>query len=311
MGGFFFKLPRKANRSMTALAVAMTAVQWDATQSRPPLTSREFGGAMSVLVRRWRGVSPDIEQPALDHHYVTLHLGGPKRVRRRCGGANTISDVAEGAYSVMPAGSACSWSTQGPIDFAHVYLKPAMLDNVIAAEFDRDPRQVSLKDVMGARDPLLGALLAGLVEAVGRKERASRLYWEGYLHTFVCRLLQVHSTLASVAAPAPHGLAPSRVRRVLEFVENHLADDIGLLDLAATAGVSPFHFTRGFRRATGATPYAFLTRRRLERAKSLLDDTELSLANVARACGFASHGQFSSMFKRGLGISPSRYRLRH
>ncbi|MBC7768916.1 MAG: helix-turn-helix transcriptional regulator [Phycisphaerales bacterium] len=137
-----------------------------------------------------------------------------------------------------------------------------------------------------------------------------RLYWEGLAHTPVCRLLQLHSTLPSIGASAPHVLAPFRVSLVIEFVEANLARDIGLSELAAVAGVSVFHFSRGFRRATSLAPYAFVIHRRLEHAKVLLRETQLPLAAVAEACGFRSHSQFSTMFKRVAGLSPNHYRAR-
>ena len=294
---------------MSAVA-ALSPLSWGATLSHPPVASGRPESSTPVLVRRWRGVTADIDQPALDHHYLTLHLGGPKRIRRAGAGREVRADVAEGAYSVTPAGSAFHWRTEGPIDFAHVYLPPAALHQVVAAEFDRDPRVVAMNDALGARDPLLEAMLRILAEAPCGSERPGRLYWDGFLHTLLCRLLHLHSTVTATGRPALHGLAPYKVRRVLDFMEANLDRDIGLSDLAAAAGVSPFHFTRGFHRATGQAPYAFLVHRRLERAKTLLTSTDAPLAEVARACGFNSHDHFSSMFKRSAGLSPSRYRNR-
>lgn len=289
---------------------ALDPLRWGETLSGPPISSGRLSSSAPILVRRWRGVTPDIDQPALDHHYLTLHLGGPKRIRRTGSGPQVCSDLAEGAYSVTPAGSAFHWRTEGPVDFAHVYLPPAAIDQVVAAEFDRDPQVVSLRDPLGARDPLLEAMLKILADALDAEERPGRLYWDGFFHTLLCRLLHLHSTVSEAARPALHGLAPSRVRRVLDYIEANLDQHIGLSELASTAGVSPFHFTRGFHRATGHAPYAFLVLRRLERAKVLLTDTDAPLFEVARACGFNSHGQFSTMFKRAAGVSPSRYRGR-
>jgi len=196
------------------------------------------------------------------------------------------------------------------VDFAHVYLRPSSFDEVISREFDRDARRVSLHDSLGARDPLVEALLATLANSLDADRHPSRLYWDGLMHTLVCRLLHLHSTVASVTALAPHILAPGKVGRVVEFVEANLSEDIGLSDLAAVASVSSFHFSRGFHRATGFAPYAFLVHRRIERAKALLRETDLSLGRIAGACGFGSHSQFSTMFKQGVGVSPSHYRMR-
>lgn len=289
---------------------ALNPLQWGETLLGEPVASVRLTASAPILVRRWRGVCPDIEQPPLDHHYITLHLGGAKRIRRTGEGREAWNEIAEGAYSVTPAGSAFRWRTEGPVDFVHLYLRPSSLDEVIAGEFDRDARRVALHDALGARDPLLEALMGTLADSLTAEKRPSRLYWDGVAHTLTCRLLSLHSTVATTRAQAPHILAPARVERVLAFMDANLATDIALSDLAAVAGVSVFHFIRGFRQATGRTPYECLIHRRLERAKALLRESDLPLSNVARACGFNSAGQFSVMFKRVAGVCPSRYRAR-
>lgn len=283
---------------------------WGETLSGAPLFSGRLPASSPVLVRRWTGVNPEIDQPPLDHHYFTLHLGGPKRIRRAGEGREAIGLIAEGSYSVTPAGSAFTWATEGPIDFAHIYLKPSSLDDVMAREFDRDPRRVSVGDTLGARDPLMESLLAVVSDSLTAAQQPSRAYWDGLMHTLSCRLLHLHSTVAS-SPRGLHLLAPTKVARVIEFIRANLALDIGVLDMARVAGVSPFHFSRGFRRATGLTPYAFLIQRRIERAKELLLERRMSISDVARACGFATHSQFSTMFKRVTGISPSHHRARY
>jgi len=288
----------------------LTPLEWNRSLSNGPVLSGRLRASTPLLVRRWKGISPDIEQPPLDHHYITLHLGGPKRIRRVGGGREADNDVAEGAYSITPAGSAFAWRTQGPVDFAHIYLRPSSFDDVISREFDKDAGRVSLYDALGARDALAEALLAIVADSLTSKTQPSRLYWDSLMHTLLCRLLCLHSTVTSTSARAQHILAPRRVALVIEFIEAHLPDDIGLSDLAEVAGVSSFHFSRGFHRATGSAPYAFLIHRRLEHARELLRDTDQPLGDIALACGFASHSRFSTMFKRAMGVSPSRYRTR-
>lgn len=295
------------SRSDTAL---LTPLEWNRTLSGAPVSSGSLTASTPILVRRWTGVSSIIEQPPLDHHYVTLHLGGPKRIRRKGDGREAHNEIADGAYSISPAGSAFDWRTEGPVDFAHVYFRPSTIDDVIGREFDRDARTVALQDTLGARDPLAEALLAIAAGSLTSNRQPSRLYWDGLTHTLICQLLHLHSTVASTGASSPHILAPGRVTRVIDFIESHLGDDIGLSELAKVAGVSSFHFCRGFKRATGSAPYAFMIRRRLEHARELLRETEQPLGEIALACGFASHSRFSTMFKRATGISPSHYRMR-
>ncbi len=286
----------------------LSPIEWGETLSGAPLSSVRLAASTPILARRWRGVSPRIEQPPLDHHYATLHLGGGKRIRRRGEGRVADHVIADRAYSFTPAGSAFSWSTVGPIDFAHVYLPPSIFQDMAALEFDRDPRAVSLQDGLGLNDGLTAAVLSELSSGLAEGARGDRLYLDGLVHTLAYRLLTVHSDLSIVRTRAPQALSPVRVRRVAEHVEAHLTGALSLADLASTAGVSPYHFSRAFRRATGVSPYRFVVQRRLERAKVLLATEGLSIAAVGLACGFASAAHFSTTFRKAVGVNPARWR---
>jgi AraC family transcriptional regulator len=99
-----------------------------------------------------------------------------------------------------------------------------------------------------------------------------------------------------------------QLTRVKSFVEENLSASIGVDDLAAVAGLSPFHFARQFRKATGVTPLRFVMSRRVERAKDLLLEDDLTLADVGLAVGFADQSHFTSVFKRFTGLPPRRWR---
>lgn len=105
-------------------------------------------------------------------------------------------------------------------------------------------------------------------------------------------------------------LSPPRLARVIEFVEARLDDEISLGDMAAVAGLSPFHFSRVFKLATGETPYQFIGSRRLERARDLLAMSDVPLAELALNCGFSSQSHFTAAFTQAVGLSPGRYRKR-
>ncbi len=281
---------------------------WGETLSGSPEIDVRVRAAIPALIRRWKDIAPVIDQPSLDQHYVSLHLAGPKRVHRSGDGRTLSRDVGSSAYSVAPAGSTFGWRTEGPIDFVHVYLDPRNVDQVVAAEFDRDPRGVALQDALGAQDPLIEPLILALLREVSMNGGPDRAYIDALMHMLVLHLLRLHTNLRFEGARLRLALAPHRLRRALDYIEAMIAEPIGLTEIAAAAGVSSYHFCRGFRQATGATPYAYLIERRVVRARSLLTKSDLPLAEIALRCGFASHSQFSRAFKRHGGVSPHRYR---
>ena len=285
-----------------------TPETWAASLGGPPAVCSDVAGWRSGLLRRWTSVPGAIRQPPIDHHYVVLHLGGPKQVTRTGEGRTVRAQVAEGALTLVPAGTRYDWSTVGPIDFAHLYVHPSRLNSFIASRFDRDPAAVTLDEQVGFEDPLLAILIREMLDQVSRPGAGSGAYLDCMLDLAVAHLAHRHSTLSGVTPPARHALAPARLRRVLSFAEQRLAEPLALADLAKVAGLSRFHFSRAFRNATGEPPLAYLTRQRVEAAKRLLRETDLPMTEVARRSGHTSPSQFATSFRRRTGQTPSHFR---
>jgi len=98
------------------------------------------------------------------------------------------------------------------------------------------------------------------------------------------------------------------LRRARDFIDREYAEPLDLDAMAGEAGYSRFHFARAFAAAYGETPRTYLTRRRIERAKTLLRSANLSVTEICFLVGFASLGSFSTRFRALVGTSPSEYR---
>ncbi|MGP0174940.1 AraC family ligand binding domain-containing protein [Pseudomonas sp. NCHU5208] len=120
-------------------------------------------------------------------------------------------------------------------------------------------------------------------------------------------LLLLFRRHARVAAPRTAGREPQAVARARELLSEHLAEPPSLEALAGQVGLSPFHFARVFRRATGLPPHAWLKQRRLEQARALLREGCAPLS-VAMQLGFADQSHLSRQFKQAYGIAPGEYR---
>jgi AraC family transcriptional regulator len=287
----------------------LTPDAWSKCLSGLPTLDRSVPALVPALVRRWQGIDPQISQASLDQHFVSIHLGGAKRLHRRGEGHYRTRDIADVSFSIVPAGAAFEWNTEGPVDFAHIYFDPAIVDHVIADAFDRDPSSVVLQEGLGDRDPLLATLALSLLEELD-SEALHRAYLDDLTHLLLCRILRLHSNANSSTVGARHTLAPFRLRRAIEFIESNLSRPIGVAEIAMASGISAYHFSRAFRQATGRAPYAYLTERRIECAKLMLARHETTLTAIAQHCGFSSLSQFSRTFRQETGATPSSFRDR-
>ncbi len=117
---------------------------------------------------------------------------------------------------------------------------------------------------------------------------------------------------SGVGVPASEGVGVLEGRQPLEliksFIDRNYAKQLTVAALARRARLSPFHFIRSFRAATGLTPHQYVRERRLERARHLLSTTPMPVTDVCQAVGFASLGSFSALFRRATGLSPIAFR---
>ena len=98
------------------------------------------------------------------------------------------------------------------------------------------------------------------------------------------------------------------LRTALDYVGDNLAEDLTHSGIAREVNLSPYHFARMFKRSTGLSPHQYVVRRRIERAKELLTNTDLPVGVVARRVGFASSSHFAQQFGRIVGVAPSALR---
>ena len=127
--------------------------------------------------------------------------------------------------------------------------------------------------------------------------------------TLAARLLHKYSDSEATTPiePATHGLDQIRLRRVLDYITEHISDEITLENLAEIAGYSAFHFARKFTLAMGISPGRYLSHKRLEHAMEELAAGRLPLAEIAFNAQFSSQASFTRAFHRATGMTPKEY----
>jgi AraC family transcriptional regulator len=171
-----------------------------------------------------------------------------------------------------------------------------------AATGARAPR---LMERHAAVDPFLREVGNGLRNALAGQ---GGLYLESLSTVVAVHLARNYCEPPTRRTPGA-GLAPAKVARVHAFIAERIRESLRVEQLAATVHISPFHFARLFKQATGHSPHVYLTVQRVEHAKHLLKTTDLPLVEVGARAGFQTQGHFTGVFHRYAGLTPRVFRL--
>jgi len=170
--------------------------------------------------------------------------------------------------------------------------------------------RAELRPQLNLTDPQIASLCRLLQADLEAGCRSGPLYGELVGAALAVQLVR-HCSATELEGVSRGGLSPARLRRVFEYIEANLDVNMRLNMLAEQVGVSAFHFSRLFKQSTGSSPHQYLLRRRLDRAKTLLRQPQISLAEVSASTGFADQSHFTKVFRQFVGVTPSEFRCQH
>jgi AraC-like DNA-binding protein len=195
-----------------------------------------------------------------------------------------------------------------PAHALHFYLPLATLNAFAAQEGIPAISDLIYQPGGGRDDPVMRHVSQAVLAEFEAPLGASGLLLDQLLNAVCAHTLGRYGTTRAVMHRAAGGLAPWQERHAKEMMNECLDGDVSLSDLARECRLSVTHFVRAFRRSTGLSPHQWLLARRIDRAKSFLAESDLSLAEIALACGFWDQSHFTRMFTASVGTSPGRWR---
>ncbi len=255
--------------------------------------------------------------PAMSDISLILFTGGAMRMaQRRANGPWKALYVRSGDLILRPGTGTfyeVRWKSLSsvPTQTLHLRLSKDLLSRTASEVAGYDPTHLSLEERSGFQDPLLTQISFALWRELEHGSPAGKLYAQTAAQMLAVHLLR-HYTAGGGAIEEPsQGLTHQQMRRVMDFVQTHLSQDLSLEVLAQQVGFSPYHFARLFRQTAGESPHQFVLRQRIERAQFLLKKKDVPLAHVALESGFANQSHLTKIFKRHIGITPRTYRQDH
>jgi AraC family transcriptional regulator len=260
---------------------------------------------LTAGIYREDAVAEEFETTAVPELLLVVVTSGSYRIESAKAGRWAGTTYHPGSVGVTAPGcsSVLRWTSTGSAPLESVQLR-LPLDLLDQTRHELAAPAAVLPDVLSLDDAFVAATGAALGSAV--RQRAPALYADTLARALAAHL--VRPTGPAATSRPPHGLDPQTLRRVVDYMREHVADDPGLAELAAVANYSVFHFLRLFRESTGTTPHRYVVGLRMRRAAELLKRTDRPVTLIATDCGYRSPGQFSAAFRREFGCTPGTYR---
>jgi AraC family transcriptional regulator len=250
--------------------------------------------------------------PATTEPLIVWTISGQAIAQERENNGPWVSSSLKKGSLYVTAGGApyeFQWRTLTPERYVVmiVVLSLPLFNEALEDVFGADAKHARLRDVSGFDDPHLGTLLEALREEVGRRT-ASRLYVRGLGQALAVHLARNYTALTAESRADTSSLPGFKLRRITDWMREHLAEEFSLGRLAQQAEMSEFHFNRLFKRATGIPPSQYQIKLRMEVARRLLRETSQSVITVANEVGYSNPSHFAQVFRKEAGLSPSHYR---
>lgn len=192
-------------------------------------------------------------------------------------------------------------------EYVNLFLEPAFLHRIADEHglpaVQIDPRVIFI-------DPTILHIAQLLKSEVISGGLAGDLYVESLRNLLAIHLLRNYSGGSEIGKEDAPKIDDLQLKRVRDYIEANLAEELTIADLAGLIPMSQFHFARAFKAAIGEPPHRYVTQRRIEQAKVLLSVTKLSVAEVAYRVGFSNQSHFTAQFRKIAGVTPKHYRDR-
>lgn len=276
-----------------------------------PIISSQTLGWQSLVVEEFKQPPGSVFVPqSYTGHFIALCLAPhPYRIHQVVGDRRYTGIYVKGDISITPADVPAWYRAEGDDHYLCVEMSADFLQSIAqeAPELNRDC--LELLTEFRVRDLQIEQTLMQLRRELHHGDGyLGRLYVDSLANVLAVNLLRGYSTTVPRIASSQGGLGDRQFLKLSEYINENLDQDIKLADLAQLIGVSQFHFSRLFKRYMGISPHQYLLQQRLERAKQLLKNTKLAIADIALECGFNSQSHLGKYFQKLTGMTPGNYR---
>ncbi|HET6976392.1 MAG TPA: AraC family transcriptional regulator [Pyrinomonadaceae bacterium] len=251
--------------------------------------------------------------PASDDHCIVKNLGEESFFINVVPGKRRFEGkLLSGETAIIPAGSSWVCRAEGselpPVLL--LYMRPLFVRSA-GGDLDFANTEVGLTPQIGFKDKHICHIAMSLLHELNEANVVGRLYADSLATGLAIQLARRYSSLKDVHI-GHGGMAPHKLRQAISLIDHHLSDEeegrVALRGVALAVHMSYFHFSRAFKQSMGMTATSYIAERRIERAKKMLEETEMPISEIALRSGFSSQSHFTTAFRRLAGATPKAFR---
>lgn len=275
--------------------------------SHTPLLSSYEAGWNGIHLAHYHQLSGEIPEHYISQHIISISAKNPEVLEVISDGKTwiTSSEIKANLIQVYPANRSYQVGWVGESKFIHCYLDPQKLAQIAYESVNPDCLELMVHFMRS--DPLVYQIVLALKTELETNPSNSRFYAESASTFLAAHLVKHYTTRQPVFQEYTQGLSPYKLQRTIDYIETYLAHDLSLDAIATEINMSRFYFCRLFKKSTGITPYQYLIKCRIDRAKVLLMQRKLSIADIALEVGFSNQSNFTKHFKRLVGVTPKKF----
>ncbi|MFM2313441.1 MAG: hypothetical protein RLZZ04_2717 [Cyanobacteriota bacterium] len=276
----------------------------------PIVSSASLGWDFFGMAYDWFPVAK-LPKIISQQHSVAIFTDVPSPVRteREIDGRFRQEQVIQGNCVIIPShiSQRVEWDrASGAVMLA---IDPTVFAQTIYEVVD--PNKIELLPQFATGDPFIYQIGIALKSALFKHSDRSRLYAETLVNTLILHLLEHYTTTRPNLRECVAGQLPQyKLQQVIDYINDYLDHDLSLQELSNLVQMSPHYFSQLFKQSTGITPHQYVIRCRIERAKDLMRQGKLCIAEIATQVGFVDQSHLHRYFKQLVGVTPKTYQKR-
>lgn len=223
--------------------------------------------------------------------------------------SNTFAlNLEPGAIIIIPPEASINVNLATSLEVINVYISKSLISDVFDDFSLENGNYLKIDNFLYMYDPFLEQAIELIKDILYVGDRFESLEAQNIARVLVSRIISKYSFPIVNNTNFDNGLPLQTLQKIFDFIEDNLHRRIPIERLAHMAGIGSAQFSRLFKRATNVTLHQYIIKRRVERARDLLAETQLPIAEIAHECGFADQVHLTRFFGRIVGTSPASFR---